>query len=98
MRTPLTDLTSYTPVNYLWSRLVERLGMENSQRAVRQALDLQSMHGNEGTLPVLLVETCGLALANSELLYQQAGLPCAGKRIVLLISTRESALQLLKEG
>ena len=60
------DLASFTPVNDLWPQLVERLGLERSGRAVRQALDLQAMRGDATTLPVLLLETCGLALIHAE--------------------------------
>ena len=98
MDASLINLNSYTPVNHLWARMVDRLGVENSQRAVRQAFDLQSMRGSNATLPVLFFETCGLALANAELLYQQAGFPFSGKKIVLLVSIREDSYQLLKES
>jgi len=50
------DLAAATPVNHLWPELVERLGLERSARAARQALDLQAMRGLPGTLPLLLVE------------------------------------------
>jgi len=56
------DLAAGTPVNHLWGELVECLGLERSIRAARQALDLQAMRGHAGTLPLLLVETCGVRL------------------------------------
>ena len=56
------DLAGCTPVNRLWGELVERLGLERSTRAVQQALDLRAMRGSDSTLPVVLVETCGLSL------------------------------------
>jgi len=55
------------------------------------------MQGHAGTLPVLLVETCGLALASSELLRHQTGFACHGDRMVLLLSRREEAVQLLHQ-
>ena len=91
------DFVGYTPVNHLWPQLVERLGLDKAQRAVHQALDLQGMQGHAGTLPVLLVETCGLALASSELLRHQTGFACHGDRMVLLLSRREEAVQLLHQ-
>lgn len=91
------DFVGYTPVNHLWPQLVERLGLDKAQRAVHQALDLQGMQGHAGTLPVLLVETCGLALASSELLRHQTGFACHGDCMVLLLSRREEAVQLLHQ-
>ena len=55
------QLAEATPVNGLWSELLERLGAERAQLACRQALDLQGMRGEAGSLPVLLVETCGVS-------------------------------------
>ena len=95
---PALDLARFTPVNDLWPQLVERLGLERSQRAVQQALDLQAMHGTEATLPLLLVETCGLALVNADLLRHQTGLVGAGDRLVLLLSRRDLAVQLLQSA
>ena len=46
------DLTECIPVNHLWKDLLNRLGIEKANRAVRQAIDLQLMHGCKKTLPV----------------------------------------------
>lgn len=70
------DLAGCTPVNDLWPELVERLGLERSARAARQALDLQAMRGAAGTLPMLLAETCGVALVERARLRAATGLPC----------------------
>jgi hypothetical protein len=48
------DLAACTPVNDLWPALVERLGLERSARAARQAFDLQAMRGQPTTVPVPL--------------------------------------------
>ena len=98
MSDPSLDLARFTPVNHLWPELVARLGLERSQRAVQQALDLQAMHGTASTLPLLLVETCGLALVQIEQLRRQTGLTGAGDRLVLLLSQRNACLQLLRSS
>jgi len=90
------DFSACEPVNGLWPSLVERLGLEKAQRAVRQALDLQQMSGHGGTLPVLFCETCGLALASTDLLREQTGLNAHGDRMVLLYSSRSQEVQLLQ--
>jgi len=98
MSDPSLDLARFSPVNHLWPELVERLGLERSHRAVQQALDLQAMHGTAATLPLLLVETCGLALVQTEQLRRQTGLVGASDRLVLLLSQRTACLQLLQSG
>ena len=91
------DFAALQPVNHLWLSLVERLGTDRAQRAVHQALDLQGMRGHHGTLPVLFIETCGLALASTDLVREQIGLNAHGERMVLLLSRREQAVQLLQQ-
>ena len=90
-----TDLAECKPVNYLWPQLVEKLGVEKSQKAVSQALDLQRMYGSSDTLPVLLYETCGLALVNVELVRRSIGFSGEGEVMILLLSTKNSLVQLL---
>ena len=95
MSHPSVDFAASAPVNDLWPTLVEKLGLERSQRAVRQALDLQAMQGSSGTLPVLFCETCGLALASTDLLREQTGLNGHGDNFVLLFSSRSNSVQLV---
>ena len=92
------DFAALTPVNHLWPAFVKRLGTDKAQRAVRQALDLQGMRGHDGTLPVLFVETGGLALASTDLVREQTGLNAHGDRMVLLLSSRDQVIQLLQQA
>ena len=91
------DFAECSHVNYLWPQFVEMLGLEKAKHAVVQALDLQRMHGDEGTLPVLLSETCGIALLSVELLRCQIGFACHGESMVLMLSTKQKVVQLLQE-
>ena len=91
------DFAGCSPVNHLWPQFVDRLGSDKAQRAVRQALDVQAIHGNASTLPVLVVETCGSALASTDLIREQIGMNVHGERMVLLLSTRENFVQLLQQ-
>ena len=88
------EFSAFTAVNHLWPAFVDQLGVVKSQQAVRQALDLQAMHGKDGTVPVLFVETCGIALASSVLLREETGLNAHGGGWVLLVSKRSHELQL----
>jgi hypothetical protein len=56
------------------------------------------MRGHGGTLPVLVTETCGLALASTDLVREQTGLNAHGERMVLLLSTRDQVIQLLQHA
>ncbi|MEY3963577.1 MAG: hypothetical protein RLZZ106_832 [Cyanobacteriota bacterium] len=92
------DLAGCTPVNHLWGELVERLGLERSTRAVQQALDLQAMRGSDSSLPVVLVETCGMALIERGALRRATGLPWPeGPGALLLISCPRQELQVLQQ-
>ena len=89
------EFSAFAAVNHLWPAFVDQLGVVKSQQAVRQALDLQGMHGKDGTVPVLFVETCGIALASSVLLREETGLNAHGNGMVLLVSKRAQELQLI---
>ena len=91
------DLTDSIPVNHLWKDLMNTLGREKANQAVRQAIDLQLMHGNKGTLPVLFIQTGGIALTTFELLKHQTGFSFYGANKVLLYSPRNKFFQILHE-
>ncbi len=91
------ELTDYTPVNHLWPQFVDKLGINRAQKAVRESFDLQRMYGSSLTLPVLLVETCGLALVRVDLVREKIGFSCHGEGMILLLSTKKSVVQLLHE-
>ena len=82
-------------VNYLWPQFVEHLGFEKSKQALDQALDLQRMTGNQGTLPALLFETCGVALVHNDYLYSVTGILCSRPETILLLSIKKNCAQLI---
>ena len=84
-------------VNYLWPQFVEHFGIDKTKQAVSQALDLQRMHGGEETIPVLIVETCGVALSTIEILRLQSGIICSEKENIVIISIRERLLQVIDD-
>ena len=91
------EFSKYIPVQHLWPEFVDKLGLNRAQKAVRESLDLQRMHGSMATLPVLLVETCGLALVRIDLVREKTGFSCQGEDMVLLLSIKDSLIQLLQE-
>ena len=91
------DFTKFEPVNYLWPHLIDSLGLYKAQMAAHQALDLQRINGSHKTMPVLLFETCGLALGNVDLVQKNTGFSCHGEHLILILSTKDNLVQLLHQ-
>tara|TARA_Y100001968_G_scaffold276118_1_gene270240 strand:- start:225 stop:524 length:300 start_codon:yes stop_codon:yes gene_type:complete len=84
--------------NDIWPEFINKMGIFKAKLAVSQALDLQRMQGNSSTLPVLIVETCGTALVNSEIVKNHIGLSYIEQGILLIYSNKFNAIQLLREN
>ena len=91
------DLSNCEPVNDLWAKFSETLGIEKACQAVRQAIDLQAMNGSEETLPILFIETCGVALTTFSTLREQTGILLFGSKKVLILSQKKKVFQVLYE-
>ena len=91
------DFSECKTVNYLWPQMVNRLGIHKAQSVIRQSRDLQKIYGNKGTMPVVIQETCGLALTHVDLIRNQIGLSCDGSYMVLVLSIPKKAIQFLSE-
>ena len=91
------NLAEATPVNHLFDELVQQLGQEKAAQACRQALDLQAMRGSNQSLPLLMVETCGVGLVERPLLRAETGLPIPMEPgVVLLFSRPRQQMQLMR--
>ena len=84
--------------NDLWAAFINKIGIFKAQLAVRQALDLQRMQGSSSTLPVLILETCGTALVNSQFVKTHIGLSYIDQGMLLIYSNKLNAIQLLKDN
>ena len=84
--------------NDLWPDFITKIGIYKAKSAVRQALDLQRMQGNPSTLPILIMETCGTALVNSQVVQTYIGLSYVGKANILIYSNKSNSIQLLREN
>ena len=89
------DFSGFQVVDYLWAQLIDDLGLEKTKQAVSQALDLQRMNGNKETVPILIVETCGMAISRIATIYAYTGILCNRKGMILILSIRSNALQLI---
>ncbi len=84
--------------NELWPYFITKIGLHRAKTAVRQALDLQRMQGNQSTLPVLIIETCGTALVNSQVVKTHIGLNLVDQDFILIYSNKLNSIQLLRDN
>ena len=84
--------------NDLWPDFINKIGFIKAKLAVRQSLDLHKMQGSNSTLPVLILETCGTALVNSEAVKTYIGLSYLEQGMVLIFSSKLNAIQLLRDS
>ena len=84
--------------NELWPNFINKIGFIKAKLAVRQSLDLQKMQGSNSTLPVLILETCGTALVNSQAVKTYIGLSYLEPGMVLIFSNKLNAIQLLRDS
>ena len=84
--------------NDLWPDFINKIGFDKAKLAVRQSLDLQRMQGSNSTLPVLILETCGTALVNSQAIKTYIGLSNLEPGMVLIFSNKLNAIQLLRDN
>ncbi len=84
--------------NDLWPDFINKIGLIKAKLAVRQSLDLQRMQGSASTLPVLILETCGSALVNSQSIKTYIGISCLDQGMVLIFSSKLNSIQLLREN
>jgi len=84
--------------NDLWPNFISKIGFLKARLAIRQSLDLQRMQGSKLTIPVLILETCGTALVNTEVIKNYIGLSFLEPGIVLIFSSKMKAIQLLRDN
>ena len=84
--------------NGLWPDFINRIGFFKAKLAVRHALDLQRMQGTSSTLPVLILETCGTALVNSQVVKTHIGFTYLEQGMLLIYSRKLNAIQLLLDN
>ena len=84
--------------NDLWPDFINKIGFIRANLAIQQSLDLQRMQGSTSTLPVLILETCGTALVNSQTVKTYIGLSYLEQGMVLIFSTKLNAIQLLRDN
>ena len=56
------------------------------------------MQGSTSTLPVLILETCGTALVNSQAIKTSIGLSHLEQGMVLIFSSKLNSIQLLRDN
>ena len=89
------DLDKSILSNDLWPDFVNNIGTFKAKLAVSQAIDLQRMQGNSHTLPVLILDTCGAALVDYQLVKTLVGLSYVEHGMIFIYSKKLNAIQLL---
>ena len=56
------------------------------------------MQGNSFTLPILILETCGTALVNSQVVKTHVGLSYIEKGMLFIYSKKLNSIQLLRDN
>ncbi len=84
--------------NDLWPNFINKTGLLKAKSAVRQALDLQRMQGTSSTVPVLILDTCGTALVNSQVIKTHIGFSSVEQGMLLIYSHKLNAIQLLLDN
>lgn len=84
--------------NDLWPDFINKIGILKAKLAVQQALDLQRMQGTSTTLPILILDTCGAALVNSQIIKNHIGLSYIEKGMLLIYSNKLNSIQLLRDN
>ena len=94
----LFNLDECSLSNDLWPEFINKIGFIKAKLAVRQSLDLQCMQGSKSTIPVLILETCGTALVDSQAVKTYIGLSYLEQGMVLIFSSKLNAIQLLRDN
>ena len=84
--------------NDLWPDFINKIGFIKAKLAIRQSLDLQRMQGSKYTLPILILETCGTALVNSQVIKIHIGFTQIEQGMLLIYSHKLNAIQLLLDN
>ena len=93
--TSFFDFEKCSISNELWPAFINKVGIAKAKLAIHQALDLQRMQGNAFTLPVLILETCGIALVDSQVVKTHIGLSFIKKGMLFVYSKKLNSIQLL---
>tara|TARA_Y100001968_G_C19004268_1_gene547402 strand:+ start:118 stop:417 length:300 start_codon:yes stop_codon:yes gene_type:complete len=94
----LFDLDKCYLSNELWPDFISKIGFFKAKLAVRQAIDLQRMQGSASTLPVLILETCGTGLINSQVIKTYIGFTQVEQGMLLIYSHKLNSIQLLLDN
>jgi len=97
-KSPFLDFDKCILSNHLWPDFINKIGIFKAKSAVSQALDLQRMQGSFSTMPVLILETCGTALVNSEVVKNYIGLSYIEQGMILIYSNKLNSIQLLRDN
>ncbi len=82
-------------VNNLLNTLIGNIGFDKTKMAINQSIDLQRMHTSSYTIPVLIMETCGSALASLDNTLSEVVINSIHHNLVVILSSRNKEFQLI---
>ena len=91
------NFSTSLPVNNLWQQLLKNFGSEKANKAIQEALDLKKMHGHQNSLPVLFVNTGGVALTSIQFFKSQTGIALYGNGEIVLFCSKTKSFQIMKQ-
>ena len=92
------DLSSFSLSNNLFGDFISKYGITRSNLAFQQCINLQRMHGNDNTLPVLIWGTCGAGLIDIYTVKKYTGLKSISCKFILLYNYKSRLIQLVKQS
>ena len=99
MKSIKIEFSKYTPVDFLWSKLIEDYGFEKAKNIVSQAKDLQKMNGEKNiTMPIIFSGTGGLALIPLKLLKKEDFISSFKDNQLLIFNLKKKSFQIIKEA
>ena len=92
------ELSKYLAVDFLWTDLIEKFGLDKANKLVKQAIDLQKMHGRHDTIPIIFTGTGGLALIHEESFKNEKRDSKTKPKQVLIFNMKMKSFQMLHEA
>mgnify|MGYP001107581154 FL=1 len=92
------ELSKYLAVDFLWTDLIEKFGLDKANKLVKQAIDLQKMQGSHDTIPIIFTGTGGLALIQEESFKYEKRDSKTKPTQVLIFNMKMKSFQILHEA
>ena len=98
MKNKIIELSNYNSVDFLWTDIIEKFGLDKAKQIISQAINVQRMQGKKkNTMPIVFTGTGGSALISIESIKKEKSSIDFDETNVLIFNLKEKSFQLLKE-